>query len=833
MQKFFKLFMCFTLVFIMANFASAQYTTDHVAFSDFEVGLGDWVYQNWWGAATVTQMADPTPRAAGNVMAFSFDRLGNVGGRNAGITNQSVEATTAKDFAAWLYLPSDMPDSITVKWYAQDRNSWSHKDYKVSMSQDLVKETWFPFTFQAEAYHLDDPTTFDHHQYNFGQFGIELYNNNTDADTAWGGTVYIDDVVRLGTEGDPISYFDIGTDMAPWSDAAWGTAMSSLEVVDDPTGTGNGGVLALGLTGNRSTLGSAMLQTRDAHEVIGYRLWLPADFPDSMFVETAVQSDADWGTHRTVLHYGIDLAKEQCIYIDYDMKRFSIETPAFDPYPDHGIGRIYIDFIDWNDDSYAGTVYIDEVDLLSSEVLTVEVTLQSPEITVAAAIDSVLDDTNGEPIYHHHIEWLDLEVSASETYNVYMSEVAPITDVEATDVVTLAEEVPRGTQEWNHLIFEDMALTRYYAVTATGIEGMEIVEKPVRPDTSNTGPITSTAANAYNVIPLVESFDFAVDGDLNEFQTLAGTFPGMVLHVQQANGDAIDNNGGVWDKTDLDFTAYLAMTAENFYIGFDVFDDDPSGAGQAWEGDGLDVFGVMTDWTDATSYYLGTDAPNGGEGGYRISYGINAATIPEQLQKNGGGAWNDATGVDHGKEVFDDGYVVEIMAPWTSMAAEFNSGGAAFVPAAGMLYPTKIDVNDNDDSTRTLQGHWGGTPSNTTSWMRAEGWTPMKIVEEEVAIGDNISLPRTTRLFDNYPNPFNPRTTIKYELAKTSDVKITIYNSIGQKVRTLLNKRQSSGEYQAYWNGKDDTRHQLPTGVYFLKFETVDYSKVQKMILMK
>ena len=70
--------------------------------------------------------------------------------------------------------------------------------------------------------------------------------------------------------------------------------------------------------------------------------------------------------------------------------------------------------------------------------------------------------------------------------------------------------------------------------------------------------------------------------------------------------------------------------------------------------------------------------------------------------------------------------------------------------------------------------------------------------------GDEINSPTSFFLYQNFPNPFNPHTEIRYRVATQSHVTITIYNVQGQKIRTLVNQSQTAGLYQAHWDGTDD-----------------------------
>jgi len=83
-------------------------------------------------------------------------------------------------------------------------------------------------------------------------------------------------------------------------------------------------------------------------------------------------------------------------------------------------------------------------------------------------------------------------------------------------------------------------------------------------------------------------------------------------------------------------------------------------------------------------------------------------------------------------------------------------------------------------------------------------------------------------LNQNYPNPFNPETKISYSIPNKSDVKIAIYNNMGKEVAKYIYENQAAGSYEINWNAKD-----LPSGVYYYKLISENFSDTKKMILLK
>ena len=90
-----------------------------------------------------------------------------------------------------------------------------------------------------------------------------------------------------------------------------------------------------------------------------------------------------------------------------------------------------------------------------------------------------------------------------------------------------------------------------------------------------------------------------------------------------------------------------------------------------------------------------------------------------------------------------------------------------------------------------------------------------------------------TQLHRNYPNPFNPTTTIAFDLAVESIVSIDIYNIRGQKVRTLTNEIYGVGSHSVEWNGQDENGREVSSGVYFYRMNAGEVNDVRRMVLLK
>ncbi|MEO6695252.1 MAG: T9SS type A sorting domain-containing protein [Ignavibacteria bacterium] len=98
----------------------------------------------------------------------------------------------------------------------------------------------------------------------------------------------------------------------------------------------------------------------------------------------------------------------------------------------------------------------------------------------------------------------------------------------------------------------------------------------------------------------------------------------------------------------------------------------------------------------------------------------------------------------------------------------------------------------------------------------------------------NISsvIPSTYDLFQNYPNPFNPVTKIKFDIPQSNgqikNTKLVIYDALGKEILTIVNERLAPGSYEADFNAGD-----FPSGLYFYRIVSGEFSKIKKMILVK
>jgi hypothetical protein len=154
-------------------------------------------------------------------------------------------------------------------------------------------------------------------------------------------------------------------------------------------------------------------------------------------------------------------------------------------------------------------------------------------------------------------------------------------------------------------------------------------------------------------------------------------------------------------------------------------------------------------------------------------------------------------------------------------------------PMEGILAPSEdvdltitVDFSDSGiipdttyEATITIYNNSSETPE-----------IPVTVVSSPyTGVDDEISdLPREYSLFQNYPNPFNPSTEIRFGLPQQSDVKIEVFNILGQKVITLFEGLLPAGFHSVHWNGSNSS-----SGIYYYRITAGSYGDIKKMTLLK
>ena len=188
---------------------------------------------------------------------------------------------------------------------------------------------------------------------------------------------------------------------------------------------------------------------------------------------------------------------------------------------------------------------------------------------------------------------------------------------------------------------------------------------------------------------------------------------------------------------------------------------------------------------------------------------------------NYGSTWSESGGFPSDASIFvigpvGDGMVLagtDLEPSW--IYASFNNGAYYSPYSEGLFENASVEAFAVNDTFM-----FAGTDYNGV-WLRLRPGV--------VGIEDqNNNLPTEYNLSQNYPNPFNPSTTIEYSIPKSANVKLEVYNSLGEKVATLVNAYEEAGTYKINFNAEG-----LSSGIYFYRITSNSFIRMKKMILLK
>lgn len=243
---------------------------------------------------------------------------------------------------------------------------------------------------------------------------------------------------------------------------------------------------------------------------------------------------------------------------------------------------------------------------------------------------------------------------------------------------------------------------------------------------------------------------------------------------------------------------------------------------------------------------------------------IGSESSAAYIFENPEGGWSDMTETakltasDAGKhDLF--GFSVSISGETALVGARRNdhaggtlAGAAYLFLQSGSSWSQKIKIAASDAAAYDLFGHSvsisgdyaivgalggddGGTDSGSTYIYHCTD--DLSIYRRPTAVSHQAEvtpLPDEYTLQQSYPNPFNPATTIQYQLPEPGEVTLTIYDLLGQEVRMLVSERQSGGWYRARWDGKDEAGKLISSGVYLYRLEVGKvFLRTRKMMVVR
>ena len=296
--------------------------------------------------------------------------------------------------------------------------------------------------------------------------------------------------------------------------------------------------------------------------------------------------------------------------------------------------------------------------------------------------------------------------------------------------------------------------------------------------------------NMASVAPVIDGV--ADDVWINEAPSIeSGTYVFM-------NDDVIDGSyTEIEDWQDAQMEFRLLWAEDAFYAWVEVIDDEISVSGaNTYENDGVEMCfdgdnskGDVFDGVDDVQYrWVWGDVAEGNAG------------ITSEV------AWGELDELD--------GYTMELKIPADQMT---------FTLEGGAEIGWDIQINERDNETRENMIRWWS--NDNMEWQNP--WRfGTAMLSGEIAVEDEM--PENYTMMRNYPNPFNPSTTIQFNLAKRSAVNLTVYDVLGNEVATLVNDVRQAGQNVVAFDGSN-----LSSGVYFYTLQTADEIITKKMMLMK
>jgi hypothetical protein len=815
-------------IFIFASWIGAQ------VIADFEGSVAPYSIANWGGTAltSFTKVADPTGGNHGSVGQISLT-FGASASDKGGIVYDQLDPSDANFVTYWVYLPSDIPDGVIIGIVGQDRTNWQWLEAQTDV-KDIPKEVWFPLSFDFKSNNLKNNLFVL-----TGKVvsGIQIQNYSQSPVVAWSGNILVDDVSLLSTEVGVkwiVNDFE-GTKFDGFQVPSWAPSLTNLQLATSPSGSGQvlqgtldfsfGEKADLQRTGiklvNSTMIGG--VNVTDTLKEIDMDVYIPGDIPAGVSVNFVYQINNGswpWVSKDYIISDSSGLAPGKWTTMRWVLADYATGDLAGLDWT--SAGDVHVQFYVSPAPAYTGNVYFDNLTLVG--VHTPVGAVLPVELSSAVADTTILG--TGKVVDYIRLDWID-NTYASATYNLYVSDkaITNATPSAAEGVSLFAPGIPGGLQRYALRPYssDGSTATYYFAVTSVDPRsGLETVTE----GKSRKGPVEIKTTPTFK-IQYVSDFanSFVLDGLDDEFVPYKGN---------QIKAEAVNGRTAGWtdESTDISFKTTLVIDDKYLYISADVTDDDVNidSTMQAWQGDAIEFFMGFYDESKIKVWH-GKNFQHA-NGDWRFAF----TSLGQQALDGGAGSANAIPGCEATSytKFTGDGYICEARIALDSLAANHSFGQVY----NGLVMPFRIDCNDHDatkgDAGRGAQCGVGGCPTGSAAidldqdWLRPHGWGWAEIVGAPTAVEQTDLLPKVFKLYNNYPNPFNPTTTIRYDLAKETQVTLKVYDITGQEVMTLVNQKQKAGTYNLQFNGSA-----LASGIYMYRIITSEYVKTNKMILIK
>jgi hypothetical protein len=445
-----------------------------------------------------------------------------------------------------------------------------------------------------------------------------------------------------------------------------------------------------------------------------------------------------------------------------------------------------------------------------------------------------------EPLYTEDIIW---GVGPPSVENTARSIAAPT----SSDAVTVTTEVATN--------LEIASVTLYYSVDGGTYEGVQMTDQG---DGTWSGEIPAQAADSFvsYYVKAMDSEDQSTtapaDIEALNFSYVVKDGPLTIADIQYTpwematspfEGQSVEVTGIVTVDSAFynDYEGYVIQDAEGAWNGVYLFGSMPT----MLQGDQVKVYGTVTDYNPDWHFKWDNNTTILVDSAEVLSTGNDLPAITTVTT-------GDLADKTETAESFE-GTLVRVenatITAVNSYDVSIDDGsGACLLDADGLIDgdndPNPVFYIDSDNEQVVVNGTDTLKVGDQISF--AQGVFTFSFGTHKIELrdlndvgvvtgvkDDVVARPLNYRLAQNYPNPFNPETRIFFEMPASHQVKVVIYNMLGQQVRTLVDEQMNAGRHTVNWDGLNNQGVRVPTGMYIYRIKAGDFIASKKMMLIK
>jgi hypothetical protein len=341
--------------------------------------------------------------------------------------------------------------------------------------------------------------------------------------------------------------------------------------------------------------------------------------------------------------------------------------------------------------------------------------------------------------------------------------------------------------------FEDLDLSEWTLTTGTG-----------------TKEITGTGANSNFAYRESNS----PNGHSNGIYTLLPAVQPReaAFWVKPGQANKFSNYVTIRDGSNREVIFFFAMSTGVFYVNANVggHQSYPYDAGEWYYIEFLDI-----DWAAKT-----------------FDYHVNGQLVQADISFRNPTLVNEFSRVDlYSFDVGTTAWWDNIWFDWGQSPSWLTYMPHAATVGPGTIAKFQLNMQSPGLPEGTHEAYLGVRTNNAVDALLI---IPVTLLVDYTIVGINDgTAPSTTALHQNFPNPFNPTTTIAFALSEDTDVSLLVYDVGGAVVRRLVSSNLPAGNYTSSWDGTDDAGHRVASGIYFYRLTAGDFKSTRKMVLLK